>query len=91
MKKNRYVSRQWLNKPSSPSTGSCVAYCGESSWDPKTRMAFFEVSDCHNSARLHITELDSKDDFVCKLRILAKSAEDFANWLENNKKCLKNK
>lgn len=79
----KYAKRVWLNKEGSPSTGAAVAFHGEVTWrDTSEITTFFEVSDCHCKARLHKIKDDSLSDFIEKLRVLAKTAEDFANFLE---------
>jgi thymidylate synthase len=57
-----------------------------SAWNPKKETSiFFEVSDCHCSARLHKTTEDNMSDFIYKLRKLAKTANDFADHLSKQK------
>lgn len=83
MKSKTYSKRKWLNKSSSASTGAAVAFHGQMPWGKKgQKFTYFEVSDCHNSIRLHQTEVESRDDFIRKMRKLAKMANDFANFLE---------
>jgi hypothetical protein len=77
-----YIKRRWLNGKSSASTGSVVAYAGSAPWCKREKSIFLEVSDCHNSCRLHKTESDKMSDFIKKLRRLAKTASDFADHLE---------
>lgn len=82
MKSKTYSKRKWLNKSGSPSTGSAVAYYGPMPWGKKKQSyLYFEVSDCHNSIRLHQTEIEKRSDFIRKLRTLAKMANDFADFL----------
>jgi hypothetical protein len=78
-----YNSRVWLNKAGKPSTGSIVAYEGESDWSENT-VQFFEIADCHGKVRLHKTDNDTITDYCQKLRILVNEAEKFATHLENN-------
>lgn len=83
MKSKTYSKRKWLNKSSSPSTGAAAAYYGPMPWGKKgQKYTYFEVSDCHNSIRLHQNEIEPIDDFIRKLRSLAKMANDFADFLE---------
>jgi hypothetical protein len=77
-----YTTRKWLNKLSSPSTGSICCYYGPSAWDASKTDMFLEVADCHNSARLHKTELESKDDFVEKLKLLRSELDNYIKYLE---------
>ncbi len=86
MAKGTYSKRQWLNKKGSPSTGAVAAYHGQSPWERKGEYySYFEVSDCHNSIRLHKTEIDSQRDFIRKIRKLSLAAKEFADFLEKNK------
>lgn len=79
----KYAKRVWLNKEGSPSTGSAVAFHGNITWrDEQELSTFFEVSDCHCKVRLHRIKDDSLSDFIEKLRVLAKTAEDFADFLD---------
>jgi len=80
-----YSKRVWLNKDSSASTGSVVAFHGETQWrDDKPEItSFFEVADCHCKARLHKTYADDMPSFIAKLRALAAVAEEFATFLES--------
>ena len=83
MKQKTYSKRAWLNKKGSPSTGSAAAYHGQMPWGKKgQKYTYFEVSDCHNSIRLHQTEIEPTADFIRKLRKLAKMATDFADFME---------
>jgi hypothetical protein len=82
-----YSKRVWLNKDGSPSTGSVVAFYGETTWrKEKDVSTFLEVADCHDKIRLHRTHDDSMEDFVKKLRLLATTANDFATFLESEEK-----
>jgi hypothetical protein len=75
-----YVRRHWLNHKESPSTGSVVVYHGPGRWEDVD--TFIEIADCHSKVQLHLTKLDTTKDFILKLRLLAKTANDFADWLE---------
>ena len=81
----KYIKRKWLNRKGSASTGSAVAYAGPSPWNKKEDSIFFEVSDCHCSVRLHKTTEDSMQDFIKKIRNLAKTANDFADFLSKHR------
>jgi len=74
-----------LNSDTSPSTGSVTAYCGKSPW-PKyfKQYMFLEVSDCHSKVRLHTSQLDTKQDFIKKMRKLHKAIGQFIEHLESN-------
>ena len=81
-----YNRRTWLNRKSSPSTGSCVAFYGPSRFegDEGKNMALFEVADCHSKVRLHRSYGDSLEEFIAKIRTLAREADKFADFLESN-------
>jgi hypothetical protein len=79
-----YSKRVWLNKESSASTGSVVAFHGETKWGDKLEVtSFFEVADCHGKVRLHRSYVDDMPAFISKLRTLAAIAEEFATFLES--------
>lgn len=79
-----YCDRQWLNPDGHPSTGSVVAYHGESPWDRDGKpdvMTILEISDCHNKVRLHCSEKDTVIDFIAKLDVLSQVIDRFAAHL----------
>ena len=78
-----YQDRVWLNKHGNPSSGSVMAYHGPAPWDRKKTMSVLEVSDCHGKIRLHRSEMDSNNDFVRKLRKLAKVISKFADMIDS--------
>jgi hypothetical protein len=80
-----YNKRTWLNKSDSPSTGSVVAFEGESLWKgKKVNNTFLSVSDCFVSAKLVKTEDDTINDFIDKMKLLKNEISDFIKYLENN-------
>ena len=90
MKKNEekvlYNTREWLNQPTTPSTGSVVCFHGichypedKDDWENM----FLEVSDCHVKARLHKTTFETKEDFIQKLKLLKTNIINFIEHLEN--------
>lgn len=46
---------------------------------------FVSISDCYQSARLHLTEDDTIEDFILKLKKLRNGLSDFIDHLERNK------
>lgn len=85
MEKTYYNKRTWLNKEDSPSTGSVVAFDGNTQWKGESyRNIFLSISDCAVSARLHKTEDDTIQDFIDKLKLLRDEIECFAEHLENS-------
>lgn len=81
-----YCKRTWLNKQSSPSTGNIVCFDGDTTHNGNVaRNIFVSISDCYNSARLHLTEDDTIGDFISKLTVLRDELNYFINHLENNK------
>lgn len=73
-----YNRRMWLNGPKSPSTGSVVAHHSETNW----LNVFLEISDCHQSARLHKGDHDTVPDFIDKLTLLRNEISRFIRFLE---------
>lgn len=76
-----------LNSNDSPSTGSVTAYCGKSPW-PKAikEYMFLEVADCNSKARLHISQIDTRKDFIKKMKRLHKAIGKFITYLEKTDK-----
>lgn len=79
-----YCKRAWLNPKNHPSTGSVVAYHGESPWlaDGQEFFTMLEVSDCHRKARIHRADKDSVADFIKKMEKLNKVITDFITHLK---------
>lgn len=78
----RYNKRQWLNSEDSPSTGNIVCFDGDTTHNGNVaRNIFVSISDCYNSARLHMTEDDSVEDFVEKITLLRNELTNFINHL----------
>lgn len=84
--KKIYNRRTWLNNNNSPSTGSVVCYDGDVDFSGEIiRSTFISISDCSKSAKLHIAEYDTIEDFIEKLKILNNEISKFIVHLENNK------
>lgn len=78
----RYNKRQWLNSENSPSTGNIVCFDGDTTYNGnQARNIFISISDCYNSARLHMTEDDSIEDFIKKAQVLRDELTSFINHL----------
>lgn len=83
-----YHVREWLNKEGVNATSQITAYCDESSYySDKNEIQTFEekklsISDCYQSIRIHQTPQMSDQDFINKIRLIAKVCDDFANYLE---------
>lgn len=78
----RYNKRQWLNSEDSPSTGNIVCFDGDTTHNGNVaRNIFVSISDCYNSARLHMTEDDSVGDFIEKITLLRDELTNFINHL----------
>lgn len=78
-----YNKRTWLNKETSDSTGSVVAFDGRIT-DYKGKdyqSTFLEIADCNNKIRLHITSDDTVQDFIDKLTLLKTNIEEFIDHL----------
>lgn len=81
-----YNKRAWLNKENSPSTGNIVCFDGNTTHNGNVaRNVFVSISDCYNSARLHLTEDDTIEDFISKITILRDELSSFINHLKTNK------
>ena len=80
-----YNKRTWLNKETSDSTGSVVAFDGTVvDFEGKQyRNTFLEIADCKHKITLHVTSDDTQEDFIEKLRLLNSDIELFINHLEN--------
>jgi hypothetical protein len=79
-----YSNRVWLNKDSSASTGSVVAFHGETTYgqcDPVIT-TFLEIADCHGKVKIHKIKIDSMEDYTSKLRRLSRVISNFADYLE---------
>lgn len=81
---NLYNKRTWLNKDSSPSLGSVVAFDGEVEYSDATeRTTFIAVSDCSKTIKI-IKNSESIEDFIDKINLLKTEIELFINYLENH-------
>lgn len=80
-----FCSREFLNDPLSPSTGSVVAYDGPDPWRSAERFTFLEVGDCHVRARLHQTTLEGREQFILKMKLLRTVIGEFITHLETEK------
>ena len=79
-----YNKRTWLNKDTSPSMGSVVAFDDRELWKGKMfGETFLSIGDCHYRIKLHKTEDDSIEDFIDKMKILKEEIELFIKYLEN--------
>lgn len=84
--KTRYNKRIWLNGKDSPYTGNLVCFDGNITRNGNTaRNMFVSISDCYQSVRIHLTEDDTIEDFIQKLKVLRDGISNFINHLENNK------
>jgi hypothetical protein len=81
---SRYTDRVWLNPKDHEATGSVVAFHGETERHKgrKEVHSFLEVADCNGKVSLHKAYNDSMQDFVDKLRLLARVISRFADYLE---------
>lgn len=87
MSRKHYKVTTELNANKSPSTGAVTAYAGKSPW-PKAfkEYMFLEISDCHNKVRLHTSQLDSRKDFIAKMKKLRNEIDAFIEHLEQRPK-----
>ncbi len=82
-----YVMKQFkqvteLNKGSHPSTGQITCYAGKSPWHTRDDLYYVEVQDCHHKVRLHRCDIDSKKDFIKKLKKMRDALNSFIAFLE---------
>jgi hypothetical protein len=79
-----YSKRLWLNKESSPSTGSVAAYRGKMMFGDglERKTAFLEIADCHNKVRLHVSPMDTMEEFMVKMEKLRDFIDDFILFLD---------
>ena len=81
----KYNRRTWLNKEDSPSTGNVVCFDGDTTNNGiVARNMFVSISGCYNSARLHLTEDDTIEDFTRKLTVLRDELGSFINHLKKD-------
>jgi hypothetical protein len=86
MLKNTYIKKKFLNSDASASTGAIVVYDGQAPWTmKKQRTRFIEVSDCHQSIRLHQATQDSLSDYTAKVSALIKVLQDYKKHLKTCK------
>lgn len=77
-----YNKRVWLNKTSSPSLGSVVAFDGDVEYSNGTeRTTFLAISDCGKTIKL-IKNTEGIDDFIHKMKLLKNEIELFIDHLE---------
>lgn len=73
-----------LNDKNKPSTGMATAYSGKSPWPKAFKEYYFlEISDCHSKIRLHNSQVDTKRDFIKKLKRLRNLIDTFIKHLED--------
>lgn len=79
-----YSKRLWLNNEDSPQTGSVVAYRGKMMFGGDIKMtAFLEISDCHNKSRLHVSPMDTMQDYIIKMEKLRDFVSDYIDYLKS--------
>lgn len=81
---NTHSKKYWLNPDDHPSTGSVVAYHGDSPWsknDKAETSTFLEIADCHSKVRLHRADIDSMNDFIVKMEKLRGAIDEFITAL----------
>jgi len=83
----RYNRRQWLNDPSSESTGSVVCFSGDvKRRDGKTTSEdFVEIADCVMKVRLHRLPDETVEQFVKKLERLTEEVSRYCDYLMRGK------
>ena len=78
-----YKSERWLNRETSPSTGSLVCYDGiVKDNEGEFRSTFVEIKDCNRIVKLHRAEYDTIQDFIDKLKTIESEVHKFIGHLE---------
>ncbi|MEV3818190.1 hypothetical protein RI537_19005 [Aeromonas salmonicida] len=77
-----YNKRVWLNKTTTPSTGSVVCYFGPDGWDEKRKDMFVEIASCHNTARLHKINIESEREYINKVKKLRDELTKYIDFLD---------
>ena len=84
---SNFKIEKFLNDSDSPSTASVVTYCGKSPWKRlKGDYLYFELADCSNKVRLHMSDLDTEKDFIRKLERLEGVLSDYIKYLKLRQK-----
>lgn len=81
----KYIKKVWLNRASSPSTGSVVVFNGPIKWRSdreESKDSFIEIADCHNKVRLHRVYEDSEIDWIKKMKKLNLVLSNYIDHLE---------
>lgn len=78
-----YNRRVWLNKSTSPSTGSVVCYYGADGWVKGEVDMFVEVASCNASARLHKIPLESEAQYLNKVKRLRDELSKYIDFMES--------
>lgn len=83
MKRTAYFkSETWLNKETSPSTGSIVCYDGDVEYtEGESDCVFIEIADCHQKIRLHKSHTDTMEEFIDKIETIINSLKRFKSHL----------
>lgn len=77
-----YKSETWLNKETSPSTGSVVCYDGDVEYtEGESDCIFIEIADCHQKVRLHKSHTDTTEEFIDKIDLIINSLNNFKSHL----------
>lgn len=85
-----YNKRTWLNRDGSIAAGNVIAFDGViSRWGNKERNTFLQISDCQKSIKLHMTEDDTLEHFIDKMKLLKEEISLFIYHLEQNEIGLK--
>jgi len=82
----KYIQKEWLNDPESPSTGSISVFDGEVQWGSDgalERTMWVEVADCHCKVRLHKAYDDTIEDFHSKIKKMRDVLDDFIEHFES--------
>ncbi|MGE4268218.1 MAG: hypothetical protein AB7F25_12345 [Deferribacterales bacterium] len=86
-----YHIRHFLNKEGNLATSQITAFYGEVPYETSEGETKYyvekslRISDCSKTIRIHETYGKPSQDFVDKLRLIAKTCNDFADHLDSIK------
>lgn len=78
-----YISKKWLNPPSSSFTSTVAAYDKTYDKDGACRSTWLKISDCYRGIHLHPDDDNNIDDFINKLELLKDEISLFIEHLKN--------
>ncbi len=80
-----YCKKEFLTDSPEAGTSTVVSFCGDIRWRPSEEpehLEFFEVSSCHERARLHRTYTMTREEWVQQLKRLRSHLDEYISFLE---------